>query len=87
MTYKETLSSFTCASCAKECLNHEKQEVDLEDIDIDLLQRPDVQVGDDGDIVDLEWLDADTNPPKFPFVDDPVLKNIHTCGLSWSRDF
>ena len=76
LTSKGTLSSFTCASCAEECLNSEQTEVALEDIDIDLLQQPDIQVGENGDVIDLEWLDANTIPPIFPFVSDPILKDV-----------
>ena len=38
LTSKQTLASFTSASCAEECLNCEQQVVELDDLDLDLLQ-------------------------------------------------
>lgn len=76
LTSKETLASFTCASCAEECLNREQQVVELDDLDLDLLRRPDFRVGDDGDIVDTEWLDTSCNLPDFSSTNDPALNGI-----------
>ena len=75
LTSKEALASFTYASCAEECLNHEQQVVELDDLDLDLLQRPDFRIGD-GDFVDTKWLDTRCDLPDFWFADDPALNGI-----------
>lgn len=43
-TSKEELSSFTCASCAEKCLNRESRSLLLNEIDRNVLTRPDRRV-------------------------------------------
>jgi hypothetical protein len=81
-TSAEALASFTCASCAEECLNKDCRNVGLNDIDLNLLRRPDVRTKGSL-IVDPEWLDSYCSPPTF--VDnDGLLQDVlvDSSGIS-----
>ena len=66
LTSKEELSSFTCASCAEECLNKERCNVFLDDVDMDVLLRPDHRDANHN------WLDVDCSQPPLPYNEGPL---------------
>jgi len=71
LTSKETLSSFTCASCAEKCFNSECYDISADDLNISLLQRPDR--GDLDLMLDEDrWLDPNCNGPPLPYNDGPL---------------
>lgn len=73
-TSKEALSCFTCASCAEKCLNRDSRSMDIDEIDPNLLKRPDQRINCN-DIVDPMWLDPECVAPEIPSAngDDSIL--------------
>lgn len=70
-TSSATLMSVTCASCAESCLSSTCSRENLRDIDIGILQRPDLRLQKNAEqgtstVVDPNWLDPDIVPPVFP---------------------
>ncbi|KAJ3816361.1 hypothetical protein F5880DRAFT_1619424 [Lentinula raphanica] len=56
-TSSRALATFTCASCAESCLLNKQIAVDIADVDLSPLLRPDVRVKkSDGHVVDSSWL-------------------------------
>src|ERR1700683_3386624 len=81
-TSSERLKEFTCASCAQSQFVDERVVLPASELDLDLLQRPDMHdadVGSDTDDDESErpepWLDSDCAPPILPFTDGP-LQNL-----------
>ena len=77
-TSSEMLKSVTCASCAESCLASECSQVNIHDVDLAVLSRPDrrVQNGKNcNDIVDSEWLDSELISPDLP-LPIPSMKDI-----------
>jgi len=72
LTSKEELSSFTCASCAEECLDKVRCNLAINDIDLTILRHPDCY---DYPLQTDRWLDPDCSPPPLPYDDGP-LKDI-----------
>ena len=61
------LAAVTCASCAESCLVSESKNVNVMNINLDLLQRPDHRTTTHSEdiVVDINWLDRDTIAPTF----------------------
>jgi len=76
-TSSEALQSFTCASCAEQCLLSERQSFAPDDIDLRILQRPDRRENDRGGLADHTWLSTDCRP-DFPHDFDhcPQLQDV-----------
>lgn len=70
-TSKKVLSSFTCASCAENCVNKDKCEVPSDQIDLNLLSRPDRRLLE-GHVVDDNWLDSECQSPPVPYTEGPL---------------
>jgi hypothetical protein len=70
-TSKDALSTFICAICAEECLNQHKCCVYSDEIDLNLLRRPDERLKDDL-VTDPAWLDTECCPPDLPYTDGPL---------------
>lgn len=79
-TSKEALSSFTCASCAEKCLNRDSRSLELDEIDPNLLARPDRRVYRNN-IVDPMWLDLDCVAPEIPIVNGESSLLLDAAGL------
>ena len=81
-TSSSVLSSSTCASCGERKLRSDMQSIPLEELELDLLKRPDYETTDsdnEGTIdeakIPIPWLHPDTTPPRMPF-DSGILDNI-----------
>ena len=69
------LTSVTCASCAESCLASESTKVNVNDINLDVLKRPDCRTAPHSDdmVVDSTWLDSETVAPVFM---TPIADNM-----------
>ena len=69
-TSSETLKSVTCAARAESRLASECSEVNVDDLDLAVLCRPDRRLrknsGNDNDVVDFKWLDSEVTAPALP---------------------
>jgi hypothetical protein len=68
-TCSQTLKAVTCASCAESCLSSDCCQVNLHDIDVGVLRRPDFRMQKNSDhcmIVDPHWLNSDVVSPILP---------------------
>ena len=65
MTSKHALESFTCASCGASASINQRQLTDVNDIEPELLKRPDL-FEDDMQECD-RWLDSSVLPPPMPY--------------------
>ena len=61
------LAAVTCASCAESCLASESKKMNVMNINLDLLRRPDQRMatGCENTVVDATWLDRETVGPAF----------------------
>jgi len=76
-TSSEALQSFTCASCAEQCLVSERQTFAPDDIDLRILRRPDRRENDRGGLADHTWLSTDCHPDFIHGFDHyPQLQDI-----------
>ena len=75
VTSKDALASVTCASCGLHTLEKESKIIELADIDLRNLTRPDVFTGEASLSPQQRWLDADVLPPPMPFSSGP-LKDV-----------
>ncbi|KAI9464678.1 hypothetical protein HD554DRAFT_2175006 [Boletus coccyginus] len=62
VTSSHSLREFICASCNGKHEVAERSDVPFEEVDFDLLKRPDRRVVD-GNVVDFRWLDSSCAPP------------------------
>ena len=67
-TSSDTLKSVTCAACAESCLASDCSQVNVHDIDLAILCRPDrrLQKKSNHDVVDFGWLDSEVKAPDLP---------------------
>jgi hypothetical protein len=67
-TSSKALKTVTCASCAESCLLSQSHQVNVRDVNLDILKRPDhrLQRNSSSDIVDPTWLSIDVIPPTLP---------------------
>ena len=73
-TCSSSLREFVCASCNGRICVKQKTEVRIEDMNMDLLKRPDRRFVD-GRVLDDLWLDTTCKPPPLP-VFEGCLKDV-----------
>ncbi|KAJ7234431.1 hypothetical protein C8J57DRAFT_1531590 [Mycena rebaudengoi] len=86
-TSSEALTNFTCASCAEAVPLHSHCSMSLNDFDLQLLKRPDLNCNEDIILDQYKWLHPDCVPPPMSYDEGP-LKDLllDPDGVSYSTD-